>query len=327
MNSQPSIKPDYLVLAGPTASGKTAASIALAQHWPIEIISMDSALVYRDLNIGTAKPSREEQLAVPHHLIDIIDPSKNYSAAEFAADASGLIQEIRQRGKLPVIVGGTFLYLKALTDGLSDLPTANAAIRLSIETKAKALGWPALHAELALVDPATAARLAPRDSQRIGRALEVWQSTGRSLTEHFQQQRSTTNDLSHLLISLEPTDRKFLHHRINQRFELMLQNGLVEEVRQLRARPDLNSSLPSMRCVGYRQTWEMLDECDFQQRQPNPADLARLLERGSAATRQLAKRQLTWLRSLADRQILACDDTELISNLIEFLKPRLIQWS
>jgi tRNA dimethylallyltransferase len=292
-------KPPYICLAGPTASGKSAASLLIAQHVPVEIISADSALVYRGMDIGTAKPTRAELAQVPHHLIDIIDPAQSYSAAQFVQDATRLIADIQQRGKLPLLVGGTMLYFKALLGGIDDLPSANPAVRAQLDTEATALGWPAMHAKLAAVDPVTAARLSPNDSQRIQRALEVYISTGKTLAaHHLIAQAAPKNIVNAPLISLEPADRAWLHQRIAQRFELMLQGGLLDEVKALRARSDLHLDLPSVRCVGYRQTWEMLDGV-FPERE--------LHERCVAATRQLAKRQITWLRSMRERHIVPCD--------------------
>ncbi len=306
-----------LVLAGPTASGKTEASLALAQRWPVEIISMDSALVYKGMDIGTAKPHAQEQQMAPHHLLDVRDPAQAYSAAEFARDARELITQIEGRGRRPLLVGGTLLYYKALFEGLDELPPAQPALRAQIETQARQLGWPAMHAQLAQVDPITAARLAPRDAQRISRALEVWQHTGRALSSFFGQKAAPASDLQPMVISLEPEDRSWLHERIAMRFEQMLEQGLVEEVRQLRARGDLTLNSPSMRCVGYRQTWDMLDEVESQQRSADVQDLIRLRERGIAATRQLAKRQLTWLRSMPYRQRVSCDRADRVAQVLQ----------
>ncbi len=296
------MKPILLCLAGPTAAGKTAAALALAGALPLEIVSVDSALVYRGMDIGTAKPTAGELAAVPHHLIDVIEPSQQYSAARFVADARRLIDEIRARGRLPLLVGGTMLYFKALFDGIDALPPADAAIRARLDADARARGWPALHAELARVDPATATRLAPNDAQRIQRALEVWQLTGRPLSSLHSgrfESGSTAPDGT-ALIALEPTAREWLHARIGERFGAMLDAGLVDEVKRLRDRGDLHAELPSMRCVGYRQVWEALDA-------GTASDRASLLERGAAATRQLAKRQITWLRGMPWRQVVACD--------------------
>ena len=289
---------DAIALVGPTASGKTAAALALAgslqPQGGAEIISVDSALVYRGMDIGTAKPSREELAAVPHHLIDTLDPLDSYSAAEFAKDATGLIQDIRARGKTPLLVGGTMLYLKALLEGLNDMPPADPEVRAQIHARAAQLGWPALHAELAQVDPQTAARLAPGDSQRIGRALEVWTATGQSLSSFHQSAKASAPDWHIPVISLEPLDRAWLHQRIAQRFEQMMAAGFMDEVKTLRARGDLHPDLPSMRCVGYRQAWQGLDEGWSE---------AEICERGIFATRQLAKRQITWLRSMPGRLV------------------------
>jgi tRNA dimethylallyltransferase len=305
-----------LALVGPTASGKTALALSLATQVPLEIISMDSALVYQGMDIGTAKPSPDELQSVPHHLINIRQPTQSYSAAEFARDATRLIHDIRQRGKLPLLVGGTMLYLKALKEGLDDLPLASADIRADLETQAASLGWPGMHAELAKVDPVTAARLPPNDSQRISRALEVWRVSGQPLSSFFGATRVAGPDIA--VVSLEPTERHWLHQRIEERFEAMLQLGLVEEVRGLRQRGGLHADLPSMRCVGYRQCWEMLDALG--DASPGPNDLHRLRETGMAASRQLAKRQLTWLRSMPTRHVLACDQSNLNTQWQTLLK-------
>ncbi|MEY4751915.1 MAG: hypothetical protein RIQ60_4129 [Pseudomonadota bacterium] len=326
----------WLGLAGPTASGKTAAALALAAHSRqlggpvVEIISVDSALVYRGLDIGSAKPDAAERAAVPHHLIDIRDPRQAYSAAEFAADARTRVDQILARGGLPLLVGGTMLYFKALIEGLDSLPAADPALRAELETRAARLGWPALHAELAAVDPLLAARLAPHDAQRIQRALEVWQLTGQplsSLQRRFDLAPdpaaagdAASVDTDHLLFSLEPLDRARLHERIGARFDAMLATGLIDEVRQLRARGDLHADLPSMRCVGYRQVWQWLDQG------APAAGLAALREQGVAATRQLAKRQLTWLRSLPQRLVLDCDDAATATRLCIALTPLLQAW-
>lgn len=307
--------PRYLALAGPTASGKTAAALAIAQRWPVEIISVDSALVYRGMNIGTAKPSAAELAAVPHHLIDIRDPLQAYSAAEFVTDAKQLMTEITARGKLPLLVGGTMLYFKALRDGLDDMPRADPAIREGIALEAAQKGWPALHAELARVDPASAARLNPADSQRISRALEVFRISGRPLSS-FQTRNSESNeaprhDPDNLLISLEPQDRAWLHQRIAQRFDAMLDSGFLDEVKALRARGDLNPDLPSMRCVGYRQAWEALDGL---------WPMTELRDKGIFATRQLAKRQITWLRSMPERRVVTSDAPDALAQVLRLVQ-------
>ena len=320
-----------IAIAGPTASGKTAAALALAAvlapRLPVEIISVDSALVYRGMDIGTAKPTRAEQAAVPHHLIDIRDPLQAYSAAEFVQDAERLIAEIRARGALPLLVGGTMLYFKALFDGIDDMPPADPAVRAQIEALAAEQGWPALHAELARVDPATAARLAPADSQRIQRALEVWHVSGRPISDfHTTKKRATSQDktTATALFSLEPAHRAWLHERIARRFDAMLAEGFVDEVRQLRARGDLHPDLPSMRCVGYRQACEALD-AQAAAGPGAPLDLAGLRERGLAATRQLAKRQITWLRSMPDRHVIACDAPDATERLVQSVLQHLEQ--
>ena len=298
-----------LVLAGPTASGKSAIALALAETFPLEIISVDSAQVYRGMDIGTAKPTAAERARVPHHLIDIVEPTEAYSAARFAADATRLIGEINARGRAALLVGGTMLYLKALLDGLDALPERDADVRAAIDAQAAALGWPALHARLAEVDPVTAQRLQPNDAQRIQRALEVWQLTGRPLSQaHGQRDRP---GLALPLLALEPRARGWLHERIAARFHAMLRDGLVDEVRALRARGNLDAALPSMRCVGYRQVWQALDA----------GDLGAVAERGIAATRQLAKRQLTWLRRMPGERI-ACDTADAAEQALR----RASQW-
>ena len=291
------MKPLAVCLAGPTASGKSAAAMALAAEWPLEIISVDSAQVYRGMDIGTAKPSAAERARVPHHLIDILEPTQAYSAARFVTDANRLIGEIRGRDRLPLLVGGTMLYFKALADGLSNMPAADAAVRAQLDAEAALRGWPALHAELALVDPKTAARLAPADAQRIQRALEVWRVSGRTMSDWHAQPAPADPAAALPLVSLEPTDRGWLHARIAERFDAMLACGLVAETMSLRARGDLSAALPAMRCVGYRQAWAALESGSEQD----------LRDSGIAATRQLAKRQLTWLRSMPGRAVVACD--------------------
>ena len=316
-----------IALVGPTASGKTAAAMAIAQRIPLEIISIDSALVYRGMDIGTAKPSAQERQQVAHHLIDIREPTQTYNAADFVNDAEQLIADIQSLGKLPLLVGGTMLYLKALQDGIDDLPKTDSAIRETIETRAKAKGWPAMHEELRKIDPATASRLAPNDAQRISRALEVWHISGRSLTAWFEegaqkrldahQSFASRNKLD--VISLEPNDRSWLHQRIEQRFDAMLAAGFLEEMQTLRERGDLNPDLPSMRCVGYRQAWEQLDAMQLQATSSQEM-LARLKETAVAATRQLAKRQLTWLRSMPARHIIACDSADLTAQALTLVQ-------
>ncbi len=311
MSLQSPAHPPVVCLLGPTASGKTAAALALAARTPVEIISLDSALVYRAMDIGTAKPSRDELASVPHHLIDIIDPLESYSAAQFVADAARLTGEIRARGRTPLIVGGTMLYYKALTQGLNDLPQADAAVRAELDALAAERGWPALHAMLAEVDPVTAARLAPNDAQRIQRALEIHRLSGQPMSALLARQADARTfagaaDARYRAIALEPSDRAVLHARIADRFDAMLDGGLIEEVERLRARGDLNLGLPSMRCVGYRQVWEYLD---------GDCDRATMRERGIAATRQLCKRQLTWLRSTPERVSVDCLAPDYIAQV------------
>ncbi len=312
-----------LALAGPTASGKSAASLAIAQRWPVEIISVDSALVYRGMDIGTAKPSRDEQAQVPHHLIDITDPPQAYSAAEFVRDAQRLIGEITARGRTPLLVGGTMLYFKALMQGLDDMPRADAHVRARIEAAATSHGWPAMHAELARVDPITAARLAPNDAQRIQRALEVFEVSGQPLSAlQTGQQRQHPNPIATgALLSLEPADRVWLHERIAQRFDAMLAAGFIDEVKALRARGDLHPDLPSMRCVGYRQAWEALDAAG--DAALTPTQLAELRDRGIFATRQLAKRQITWLRSMPERVVVPCDAPDALAQVLQWAEKHL----
>ena len=292
-----------ICIAGPTGCGKTAAALALAERLPVEIVSVDSALVYRGMDIGTAKPTAAERAAVPHHLIDLMEPTQVYSAAEFARAAKALAVEIAARGRLPLLVGGTMLYFKALFDGLSALPQANAALRAQLDARGAREGWPALHAELAQLDPATAARLAPNDSQRIQRALEVCVLAGQPMSALHAEREG---GVDWPMVSLEPQERAWLHERLALRFHQMLDAGFVDEVRALRARGDLHAELPSMRCVGYRQAWEALDA----------GDLAPLAERGIAATRQLAKRQITWLRSMPGRHVIACDGAQSLPELL-----------
>ena len=303
-----------ICLAGPTAAGKSAIAMALAASpatpRPIEIVSVDSALVYRGMDIGTAKPTADERRAVPHHLIDLIDPTQAYSAARFVDDARRAVDEIAARGHQPLLVGGTMLYFKALREGLDEMPPADPAVRAALEARAAELGWPALHAELARVDPVTAARLPPGDAQRIQRALEVWQVSGRPLSAWQQRRREAPEAAGWPLVSLEPASRGWLHARIAERFDAMLAAGLLDEVRALRARGDLHAGLPSMRCVGYRQAWQALERDD-------PSDLR---ETGIAATRQLAKRQITWLRSMPERLVVPCDAPDATARAVALLQ-------
>ena len=294
--------PPAIFLMGPTASGKTALAVSLVERFPLEIISVDSALVYRGMDIGTAKPDAATLARAPHHLLDIRDPTEAYSAAAFCDDARRLMADIVARGKVPLLVGGTMLYFRALLQGLDDLPRADAALRKLIEAEAAARGWPSLHAELARLDPGTAARLAPNDSQRIGRALEVFRLSGTPMSALLDRVQA---ELPYrvLQLALIPSDRAVLHQRIAARFDAMLADGLVDEVETLRRQHVLKPDLPSMRAVGYRQAWACLD---------GDIDMKALREQGIAATRQLAKRQLTWLRSWPCAVTLDClaDDLE-----------------
>ncbi|UTY57943.1 tRNA (adenosine(37)-N6)-dimethylallyltransferase MiaA [Massilia sp. erpn] len=303
-------RPLAVAIMGPTASGKTASALAIAERIPSEIISVDSALVYRGMDVGTAKPSREELAAVPHHLIDIIDPLDAYSVAQFRADTLRLVAEIQARGRLPLLVGGTMLYFKGLNDGLDELPGADPVLRARLEDEAARLGWPAMHARLATLDAETAARLKPNDAQRIQRALEVIELSGQPMSALLALREKTELPFALLPLALEPSERSVLHARIAQRFDLMLNapdGGLLAEVEALRRRGDLHPGLPSMRCVGYRQAWEYLD---------GSIDYAALRETGIIATRQLAKRQLTWLRAMPQRCVIDCLAPDAASQLL-----------
>lgn len=301
-----------LCLMGPTAAGKSAATLALAQRWPIEIINVDSATIYRGMDIGTAKPNREEQASTPHHLLDILDPTESYSVNRFCETTRDLIEAIRARGRIPVLAGGTMMYFKALRDGLDDLPRADVALRAELSARAEQVGWPALHAELARLDPTTAARLSVNDSQRIQRALEVCLLSGQAMSELLGRQSQTPDPIDWVAVSLEPSDRSALHTRIAARFDLMLDAGLVDEVRALHRREDLHPGLPSIRCVGYRQVWSYLER---------EIDAALMRDQAIAATRQLAKRQITWLRSTPQRQAIDCLAPTAVSQLIDTVVP------
>jgi tRNA dimethylallyltransferase len=300
---------------GPTASGKTAAALAIAREIPSEIISVDSALVYREMDVGTAKPTLEELAAVPHHLIDIIDPLDAYSVMQFRTDTLRLVDEISARGKLPLLVGGTMMYFKGLTDGLDDLPTADAAVRAALDAEAARIGWPGMHDKLRILDPVTAERLAPNDAQRINRALEIIELTGQPMSSLLARRAKPELPFKLLSFALEPSDRAVLHKRIALRFDQMLgasdDAGIVAEVARLRARGDLSPNLPSMRCVGYRQSWDYLD---------GKIDRAGLRETGIIATRQLAKRQLTWLRAMPERIVIDCLGRDPTGELLTHLK-------
>jgi len=293
-------------LLGPTASGKSALAMEIARRIPAEIVSVDSAQVYRGMDVGTAKPTPAERAEVPHHLVDVVDPTQSYSAGRFRDDALRLVREIASRGRLPLFAGGTMLYFRALTHGLAELPAADRAVRREIEEEAARRGWPALHAELAKVDEAAASRIEPNDAQRVQRALEVWRVSGRPLSS-FHGVASPALPFEALRIALEPSERKALHERIAHRFRAMLQAGLVAELEGLRARFALHAGLPSMRAVGYRQAWDVLEGL---------APAATLEARGIAATRQLAKRQLTWLRAMTDVERHDCLRDGLASEVL-----------
>ena len=289
--------PPAIFLMGPTASGKTAAAVALVQQLPVEIISVDSALVFRGMDIGTAKPDAATLAIAPHHLLDIIDPIAAYSAAAFRADALRLMADITQRGKIPLLVGGTMLYFRALQNGLNDLPQADAAVRAELDADIALYGVPYLHQQLAVVDPETAARLSPNDSQRVQRALEIYRISGQTMSSLLKQPAQAALPYRVLPIALQPSDRSVLHQRIATRFEQMVALGLVEELRELRLRYALQPDLPAMRCVGYRQAWQFMD---------GEINHAQLVETGIIATRQLAKRQLTWLRGMTENITIDC---------------------
>ena len=308
------MKTRAIFLMGPTASGKTGAAVALMSRLPVEIISVDSALVFKDMNIGTAKPDAVTLAVAPHHLIDIIDPTSAYSAANFRSDALRLMADITARGKIPLLVGGTMLYFKSLEGGLSGLPEADPQVRAALDAEAAQIGWLAMHGKLAAIDPVTAARLEPNDTQRIQRALEVYQITGETMSSLFAKQTSEALPYQLLKISLVPSDRAVLHERIALRFDQMLAAGFVDEVRALIAKyPTLTPESTSMRCVGYRQALGHLS---------GEYDAAELRDRGIFATRQLAKRQLTWLRGMKDIVELDC----LNPNLNELVLSEIYQF-
>ena len=293
--------PLALFLMGPTASGKTELAIRLRQKYPVEIISVDSALIYKGMDIGTAKPNTKELALAPHRLIDILDPSEAYSAADFRQDALREMQEIASEGKIPLLVGGTMLYYKALLEGLSPLPAANPVIRQQIESQAQEQGWAALHAQLQQIDPISAARIHPNDPQRLSRALEVYQISGKTLTE-LTQTKGESIPFRVKQFAIAPMDRAELHRRIELRFEMMVESGFEEEVKALYDRNDLHADLPSIRCVGYRQMWDYFER---------NSTLDEAIYRGICATRQLAKRQLTWLRSWDELTWLDSENIEL----------------
>lgn len=305
-----SVLDGVICISGPTAAGKTALAMELFDRFPCEIISVDSALIYRGMDIGTAKPSKEELQKYPHHLVDILDPVENYSAADFAADATDLIKDIRNKQKTAILVGGTMLYYKALLAGLSELPQSDPQIRAKIESDAEKLGWEALHHRLAEIDAVSAKRIHPNDPQRITRALEVFELTGKSLTQLTEQQKPGLQ-IPTWQIAIAPNDRKVLHERIEQRFDFMLNDNFQGEVERLKKRDDLHLDLPSMRCVGYRQMWQYLNgELSYEE----------MRERGIIATRQLAKRQITWLRSWPQLNWIDPTNEDVLSKALKILK-------
>lgn len=308
-------QPRVIFVMGPTASGKTDLAMRLCDHLPCDLISVDSAMVYRGMDIGTAKPDPETLAAYPHRLVDILDPAEAYSAARFREDALEEISEIHSRGRIPVLVGGTMLYFNALQQGLAKLPEADPDLRARLEAEAAQLGWPALHARLAEVDPESAQRLKPTDSQRLQRALEVFELTGKPISEHWREQAEARLPFDILPLALMPGDRARLHERIEQRFDLMLASGFEEEVRQLWERGDLHAGMPSIRCVGYRQMWSWFN---------GEYDRETMRYRGIVATRQLAKRQLTWLRGWPRVHWLDTEAPNLLSNALKLADPAVI---
>jgi len=306
--------PPAILLMGPTASGKSTLALELAERFGGEIVSVDSAQIYRHMDIGTAKPSTAERARVPHHLIDIIEPHESYSAARFRDDTLALMREITERGRIPLLVGGTMLYFRALTEGLNDLPEADPTIRLVIDTMAEEKGWSGLHDDLRRVDPQAAARIKPNDAQRIQRALEVYYITGKSMTALQSKPKYVYLPYRLCCIALATEDRAWLHERIAQRFEIMLELGLISELRNLRRTYALDLDMPSMRCVGYRQAWRYLDG-DY--------TLGTLREKGVTATRQLSKRQMTWLRSTRDLTWFDSAAENLLDEVSAFVRSEL----
>jgi tRNA dimethylallyltransferase len=306
--------PPAILLMGPTASGKSSVALELAGRFPVEIVSVDSAQVYRHMDIGTAKPDLATRLRFPHHLIDVIEPNERYSAALFRDDAVGIMGEIASGGRIPLLVGGTMLYFKALREGLSDLPAADPDTRMVLDAMAAETGWPAVHRELERIDPVTARRLDPNDSQRIQRAMEIFYLTGKPMSELLASGRPADLPYRLIPIALVPGERRELHERIASRFETMLELGLINEVRELRENYALRPDLPSMRCVGYRQVWQYLD---------GEYTLAGLREKAVNATRQLAKRQLTWLRPMPELKVFDCLDEDLQEQVTKYVEGAL----
>lgn len=308
-------QPPAIFLMGPTASGKTALALELAENYPCEIISVDSALVYKGMDIGTAKPDASTLAKAPHRLIDLLDPSEPYSAAQFREDALREMAEITATGRVPLLAGGTMMYFKFLRDGAADLPQADETVRSRLLAEGMSLGWPAMHQKLAKIDPESAARLKPMDSQRIQRALEVYEVSGKTLTRHWAEQHVQPLPYRVVNLAVCPADRQQLHERIALRFQQMLEQGFVEEARALYDRGDLNTQMPSVRAVGYRQAWDYFDDV---------YDYEEMVERGIIATRQLAKRQMTWLRSWPDLHWLDANDPNLLKSTLKILESAAI---
>ena len=315
MQQSNSQRPRVIFVMGPTASGKTDLAMRLCDQLPCDLISVDSAMIYRGMDIGTAKPTPDELSAYPHRLVDILDPAEAYSAAQFRADALEEITDIQSSGRIPLLVGGTMLYFNALQQGLANLPEADPELRARLEAEAAELGWPAMHARLARVDPEGALRLKPTDAQRLQRALEVFELTGKPISEHWREQSEARLPFDIVPLALMPQDRPRLHQRIEQRFDLMLTGGFEEEVRQLWNRGDLHDRMPSIRCVGYRQMWSFFS---------GEYDRDTMRYKGIVATRQLAKRQLTWLRSWPDVHWLDSEAPNLLSNALKLADPAVI---
>ncbi|SFU55635.1 tRNA dimethylallyltransferase [Nitrosomonas eutropha] len=315
MNPPDTESPAAIFLMGPTASGKSGMAMEIARHFPVEIISVDSAQVYRYMDIGSAKPDKSIQAEIPHHLIDLINPDESYSAAQFREDALSTMHRITARGKVPLLAGGTMLYFKVLRQGLATLPAADEAMRKELEQSACERGWPAMHVVLSRLDPVTAERIKPNDSQRIQRALEVYYLTGRPMSEMLKQQQNRDFPYRVFNIALLPGDRSVLHARISQRFDKMLEIGLVDEVHMIRDQCQVTADMPAMRCVGYRQVYMYLE---------NEISLTEMRERGVFATRQLAKRQLTWLRAMHELQSFDCLDNQLTQQIIGFIQKQRI---
>lgn len=315
MNLPDTESPAAIFLMGPTASGKSGLAIEIARHFPVEVVSVDSAQVYRHMDIGSAKPDKSIQIEIPHHLINLINPDESYSAAQFREDALSVMHGITARGRIPLLVGGTMLYFKVLQQGLATLPAADEAVRKELEQSAREQGWPAMHTVLSRLDPVIAERIKPNDSQRIQRALEVCYLTGRPMSAVLKQQQSRDFPYRVFNIALLPGDRSVLHARISQRFDKMLEIGLVDEVRMIRDQFQVTADMPAMRCVGYRQVYMYLE---------NEISLAEMRERGVFATRQLAKRQLTWLRAMNELHGFDCLANQLAQQIIGFIQKQRI---